>query len=348
MKRLIRVILVILVALTLSAVAGADTIALRQSATVSPTAPVRLSDIAILTGADAGSLSEVVVVERPRESAGERGWFEFSVHSLRDSLAEESINWGRITIRGGACTIRLRTERDQDAPAPDAQSTSAKKNTGPTIRDAAVAAIARTLAVGPEDLRLTFLQRDGAFLDRSSWGVRVETQPVTSGSSARQAVAIRLYEGETLIEERTVRADALVHVDVLTLARQIERKAEISAADFSTQRVWISPTGSPPSRVPSDVIGKLAESRLEAGTILRQAHIEHPIAVERGERVTVHCISGGIALKIKARALADGRVGDLIEMQLEGKRSPFTARISGRAVAVVALDAIRSTDPEVE
>jgi flagella basal body P-ring formation protein FlgA len=338
---------VAILSLAIASGARADSITLRASAQATLGAPLRLADVATLEGADAQRLAETVIVADAREKVGQLTRFEIALDDVRDVLASADVNWGRVTLRGSTCTVRVRAPReapttDSDEPALAAHHTPA----GPVVRDAVRSAVRSALGVEDENLRIEWDDRDEAFLRRSSWGIRIETQPTTSGSSARQTIVVRLYEGQALLEERSVRADVEINTAVLTLKRQIERRESIRTEDLATQRVWITPDGSRPIGKPTEAVGRVAESRLEAGLILRESHVEQPIAVERGERVIVHCISGGIALKAKARALADGRIGQFVEMRLEGRNGTFMARVSGHGVAVLNLDAGAPTRAE--
>ena len=321
--------------------ARADSITLRTSAVLAPDVSVRLADVATLEGAEAERLGATVLVANAGAKGLEAGWFSVTLNQVRDALANEKVNWGRVSLRGSACTVRVRAVSADAGPTASATQapSDSSASTGPVVRDIVRGALRRVLGVDDADLRVTWDRRDDDFLRRPLWGVRVETQPSTSNSSARQAIAVRLYEGQTLLEERSVRADVQVHTPVLTLTRQIERRESIRESDLAAQKLWMAPDGARPISSHKDAVGRVAESRLEAGLVLRESHVQQPIAVKRGERVIVHCISGGIALKAKARALSDGRIGQSVEMRLEGRDGTFMARVSGQGVAVLNLDA---------
>jgi flagella basal body P-ring formation protein FlgA len=59
--------------------------------------------------------------------------------------------------------------------------------------------------------------------------------------------------------------------------------------------------------------------------------------VERGDRVKVRCLVGGIVIALKAEARADGAEGDTIELRKLGERSTFLATVTGRGEAIVDL-----------
>lgn len=332
--------LVAVLALAIASGVRADSITLRASAQATLGTPLRLADIAALEGPDAARLADTVIVADAREKAGQHTRFDVSLNDVRDALADASVNWGRLTLRGSTCTVRVRApQTSSETGAESTAATATDAPSGPVVGDTVRGALRNALGVADENLRIEWDGRDASFLRRPAWGLRIETQPATSSSSARQTIIVRLYEGQTLLDERSIRADVEVNTQVLTLKRQIERRETIRAEDVAAQRVWLAPSGSRPISEPADAIGRVAESRLEAGLILRESDVEQPIAVQRGERVIVHCISGGIALKAKARALADGRIGQFVEMRLEGRNGTFMAKVSGHGVAVLNLDA---------
>ena len=75
--------------------------------------------------------------------------------------------------------------------------------------------------------------------------------------------------------------------------------------------------------------------------MVRESDVEPPVLVKRGERISVHCLSGGVVVRIKARALADAREGELVECRADGGEQVISARVTGRAVAVIDADAAR-------
>ena len=73
--------------------------------------------------------------------------------------------------------------------------------------------------------------------------------------------------------------------------------------------------------------------------------VQAPIMVKRGDIVTVTSQSGGIRVRISARALRDGTHGELVQLESLGSKEKFDARVIGpREAAVFA--ASRPTGPE--
>lgn len=331
----------IFVALLAGAAAHAG-VRLNARATVAP-GPVALADIATLEGDDALALATVEIEPDAVAAAGAQRRFEINLDQVRAALDRHGVNWGRVALSGASCLVRV--AGDGPAPATDGADDEPERAPeivsldGPqTVRTRVAALLATLFDAEPRDLRLLFDERDDDFLATPEWGRRIDLQPNSTGSSSRQSVTVRIFEGERLVEARTIRIDALVRREVLLLAADVRRDDTIRREHLVPETVWFDPAEEAPVHALEHAVGMHARTRLEAGDILRQGDIEPPLLVRRGERVTVHCISGGVALRVKARAEHDARMGELVECRIDGRRSGFAARVTGEGVAVVNLD----------
>lgn len=63
------------------------------------------------------------------------------------------------------------------------------------------------------------------------------------------------------------------------------------------------------------VIGLKSKRTLRKGTILLSNHVEIPMLIEKGETVKVKVVSPGIEISSIGRALADGNLGETIEVR---------------------------------
>ncbi len=340
-----RLIILVLLA-CLSAAARADRIALRPSADVEPSATITLRDVATLEGELAEAVGDVVIVSSVAERAAGQPWFELPISDIRAALDDHGVNWGRLSLQGGVCTVRT---RGAVAPAPVRREAPAERTAqtysldGPaTVRSRVVSLLTRLYGVDMTDLRLLFDEDDEAFLSTPEYGRRIDVQPAATPSASRFAVVVWIYEGERVLDSRTLRIDLQVRQPVLLLTRDIQRGDAIRTADVRAEVMWIEPTGPTPIRTVDAIDGAVARKRLTAGTTLRADHLESPVVVRRGELVTVHCISGGIVLKTRARAKDDAREGDTIEFQMDGRRKTFVARVVARGRAIMNLDGVRA------
>lgn len=345
-----RGILFALLALACCAAARADQIRLRSGVSVAP-GPVLLSDIAELRGDAVQRYAQLIVEPDAVAAAGPRRRFEVSLDQVRAALEREGAHWGRLALSGKACVVRVAADAQSQPNADDEDDPEAQPApepvdlTGPpTVRRRVAALLTSLYGVEPQDLRLLFDERDAAFLATPEWGRRIDLQPNTTASSGRQSITVRIFEGERLIDTRTLRVDARIRRTVVRLSEGVSRGGAVGPGQATEQRLWIDPADESPVGSLDDALGMRARTRLEAGDILRRSDIEAPILVRRNEQVAVHCISGGVALRAKARAHDDARMGDLVECSMEGRRGAFTARVADRGVVVVNLDARTQED----
>lgn len=323
-----------------AAAARADSVTLRPGARVADLSAVTLGAVAELSGPEVEPFADMQI---PIAGADTQAWVEVKIEDVRRALDGAKVNWGRVSLRGTQCTVRLQSvavqkdDRVVEAPQPRVPTTVSLE--GPaTVRTRVVSLMARLYDVAPEDLRVLFDDSEESFLDMPEAGRRIEVQPAATASSSRFAVIVWVYEGDLLVESRTLRIDLRVRRPVVTLRTELQRGDVIRAEHLSAETVWLEPTG--PATISSieSAVGSVARRRLGAGTMLRVDLLESPILVRRNELVTVHCISGGIVVKAKARARAEAREGDLVELSMDGSKKTFQARIVGPGRAVVNLD----------
>ena len=74
------------------------------------------------------------------------------------------------------------------------------------------------------------------------------------------------------------------------------------------------------------------------GAALRDDSVVKPVLIRRGELATVHAMSGSVLVKTPARAISDGREGEMIEFRLEKSKKTFTARVDGKGRAVLVVN----------
>jgi len=345
MMRTLTIILTLLVA---GAPALAGRITLRSSARIESGAAA-LRDVAHLKGPEAEALGDVVIVEDLQDLFAGRAWASIDIDRVREALEERDVNWGRVTLRGSECTLRraggaepVRRAERSEAPAPAPRVVSLD---GPeTIRSRVARLIARLFGVENESLRLEFDENDRDLLDLPTRGRRVEVQPGGTASSARLPVVIWIYEGERLAESRTIQVDVVVRRRALILTRDLDRDERITQDVVRSEVMWLAPQGDPPVSALEQADGAVTRRRLSGGDILRAGHLESPVVIERNQLVTVHCISGGVVVKTRARAMHDAREGEPVELRLGRERKSFVATAAGPGRAIVNMDA-RTGEP---
>ncbi len=335
---------VVILLFLLASQSGADTrVSLRSVVRAPADAPVTLGQIAILDGDDAASLSKLVVIERLDETtATDAGWVEIDIERIKELLEEQNVRLSTLELRGGSCAIMptLGHAERQVPAAIDIIEEPRQARSAPTglLRDLAASAIARTLAVGANDLRLTFDKRDEQFLNGATSGRVFDVKP--TGVSDRMPLSITVYQGDRIVHSRTIKVEVLVRRTVLVTTRDIRRGDVVAKSDTTPQEQWLTPTAAP--ALASEALGRVATRSIPIGRVVEAHMVEPPIVVRRGELVNIHCISGSILIELqRMRARRDGREGETIEFEsADGSKRRLQARVSGPGQAVIVATSL--------
>ncbi len=88
----------------------------------------------------------------------------------------------------------------------------------------------------------------------------------------------------------------------------------------------------------NDVVGKQLKRPLASGQILLQGSVQKPVLVKRGELVTVYSLAAGVQVKAVAKAMAEGGLGDVVQLESTESKKHFQARITAPQEAMVFID----------
>lgn len=307
-----------------------DSIRVRESVERASPGPITLADVAEISGEDAGKLGGIVVVSNA--GAGES---TISVETIRGLLeSRDDVNWGRLELRGGSCRVWV---GKPETPKPKAPAARAGKEPlpipdGPIVRRLIEERIVAALKVLAGDVKLTFEDRDAELLNTSTLGRASDITLV--GSSPEQPISVTLYEGDKIAASGTVRVGVRVRRMAAVLSDDLKRGEEITAAKLTGEERWLPHTVDCVSV--EDVVGRVAKAALPQGKVLEASDVQAPLVVKKGELVRVHCVNGAFVLKTTARAMGDGRLGELVTLQPVGSARTFQARMDAPGIAVLA------------
>lgn len=318
---------------------GQGTIELRSSARASGEGGVvRLSCVAVLRGPEAESLAAVEVLRL--RGPGERlvAPVTIDVEQVRQAIDRSgSVNWGRLVLRGSRCVVLPSGEAPEPIrPRPEPYGPTAvvgSEAIGATVRGAVVSRLAALARVPEDRLRLTFAAQDQEFLDQATAGRVVEVS--ATGMSDRVPMRVTVYEGERTAAVRTIRVGVEVKRPVLRVREAVRRGAELSEGAVEVSEQWLPLTARPAGA--AELAGSVAQGPIAAGAVLMESDVAAPLAVARGDVVSVRVVSGSVVVQTRARALSAGREGELVRLRaLEGDRE-FVARLDGRGRAVIVV-----------
>ncbi|MFO0834676.1 MAG: flagellar basal body P-ring formation chaperone FlgA [Phycisphaerales bacterium] len=316
--------------LAVGTVRAQDSIRVRESVERASPGPITLADVAEISGEDAGKLGGIVVVSNA--GAGES---TISVETIRGLLeSRDDVNWGRLELRGGSCRVWV---GKPEAAKPKAPAARVGKEPlpipdGPIVRRLIEERIVAALRVPAADVKLTFEDRDAELLNTSTLGRASDIALV--GSSPEQPISVTLYEGDKIAASGSVRVGVRVRRMAAVLSDDLKRGEEISAAKVTGEERWLPHTVDCVSV--EDAMGRVAKAALPQGKVLEASDVQAPLVVKKGELVRVHCVNGSFVLKTTARAMGDGRLGELVTLQPVGSARTFQARMDAPGIAVLA------------
>ncbi|MDQ7013827.1 MAG: flagellar basal body P-ring formation chaperone FlgA [Planctomycetota bacterium] len=317
-----------------------STLRLSRTARVEADAPIRLGDIAVLSGARAGELGGLILVEDPSTHPTDAaGWFQIGIDVVRQTVEERlGAAAGLVAMRGNVCDIRvLGKARPVAEPTNTAAAAPTSSNADglvgmQTVRGAIARELSRILRTPPEDLRLTFGVGDTATLDTPTVGRIVQIDPI--GSSSRMPVRVSVYEPNRLVLRESLRVGVLVKRQVAVVSRAVLKRGIIGKDDITTETRWVSPTDRFVS--PEVAIGSAAVRSLRVGEALELRAVQPPVLIEKGDPVTVRVILEGIVLRRAAYARESGRAGETIEFSPQHEpKIRFRATVIGKGEAQV-------------
>lgn len=330
---------------------GQTSVTLRAKAELAVNAQeVRLADVADLSGDEALTLG-AVVVGRVTADAG-RGAMRVGLAEVRSALEAAGVNWGRVTLRGSTCEVgvgggdrgKTISRAEERRPGDDRGRPRPIDMTGPaTVRTLIAARIAVAHGVSADRVRLGFEAADGDVLSMpaadGAGRRRVNIDFGGSPRSARVPVTVTIYDGERIELNRTVQAEVHVRRAVVKAATTLDRGRVIGTGDVLSEDRWGPPGRSAGAGLGiDDVVGQVATRRINAGQEIDRDDVGAALACKRGDTVLVHCLSGSVVVKVRARAMSAARDGELVELKREGAdrdEKPFIARMSGRGRAVL-------------
>lgn len=337
---------IVAIAVPASAAVAQTSITLKRSAIVEPDSPIRLADVAELEGDDADRLSQIELVPASdvRRAATAGTGIDISLAQVRTTLTAGGARMGLVSLRGASCMVRTHDVRDTN-PAPSQQTSHRRERTwdGPpppeataSVRAVIHARLAAMYRVPVTDLRLRFHERDDELLSAAIGGLRLDLQPGASERSGRVPITIYLYDGDRIVRTGTVSAEPQIRRSVAVASEAIRRGRTINPEFVRIETRWLAPSPGGPAD-PEAVIGAEARTNIEPGDILTQQTVVAPLTVRRGDEVWVHVLSGGVNMKVRARAMHDAHDGELIRLRSIGGKREFDARMSGPGVAVMIV-----------
>lgn len=133
----------------------------------------------------------------------------------------------------------------------------------------------------------------------------------------------------------TVRANVEAYAELLVARRDIPRGTLISANDLDYRKLSLQSTPEGVLEDHSEALGRVAKKTLLAGQPLTLRNLDLPVLVKRNQVVPVEVRLGGVLVQSRARAMSEGRVGDLVLCANTDSKEQFQGVVRQDGVVVV-------------
>ncbi len=130
-------------------------------------------------------------------------------------------------------------------------------------------------------------------------------------------------------------ATVRVEKPVVVAARNLRRGEVLGAADLRLARVDTARLAGGFETEPQRVAGMRLQQPLPAGAVVAPGALAEPIAVERGERVTLVSIRGGMVVSMEGVAQTSARTGERVRVRNLGSGKEVEGRIDANRRVIV-------------
>lgn len=316
-RQLVRCVILAISSFTVAGQLSAAEIVLRPQAKPAERV-VRLGDLCEITATDPQTTLTLAKIELGPAPAG-TATQTLRMREIQDRLALAGVNLAEHRFSGASQVVIGEKKPTGRAPA----------MVNPAQRRAAETAAAeaiRKMLENPREFEISVAMTDeqAAGIPASASMIRVVSPVMPQPGKQELTVAATGRDAKQL----SLVAEFKPAARVVVVTRGVTRGTPLSAADLELQ---IPSTKSPANAFHSleEVIGQETALAIAQGQILDPQYLRNPVAIRRGEVVEVTVRSGGVQVHTKARAKADGGVGDVIAAELIDTKQPLVVRVSG-------------------
>ncbi|RYZ96866.1 MAG: flagellar basal body P-ring formation protein FlgA [Moraxellaceae bacterium] len=160
------------------------------------------------------------------------------------------------------------------------------------------------IKVGTLDSRLRLAQCDQPIEMASQ-------DPTGNGGNISVQVACRGVSRWTIL----VPAQAIVFRPMAVAGRNLQRGEVIGESDVTVQSMDVSQYRQGFNTSAEQIIGKEVRYAITKGDAFRTSSLNAPLAIKRGDDVTVEAFAGSIRVVTNATAISDGRLGQQIRVK---------------------------------
>jgi flagella basal body P-ring formation protein FlgA len=128
-----------------------------------------------------------------------------------------------------------------------------------------------------------------------------------------------------------------IYREVVIAKQPLQRGSQIDLAQVQLKEMDVAMLHSQYFTSTSALQGKQVKRPVREGTVISADFIEEPIAVRRGDSITIVANSGGLTVKMQGTALGDGRLGEQISVRNQSSERVIKATVRGQGEVVAIM-----------
>ena len=182
------------------------------------------------------------------------------------------------------------------------------------------------------------VRRQGDLRVEGTGAVRVRVRPSQTRSSARMVpVTLEVCRGPVVIREYLLAADASYFDEVVVAARPIQRHEPIDEGAVAMERREVTTILGRYVGDVAELEGMRAKMRIGFGRPIDRRYVERTPMVERGDRVRIQVVIGGVRASTDGVAGESGAMGERILVQNPSSREKLVAEVIAPGVVQVGF-----------
>ncbi len=279
---------------------------------------ILLGDVAQLTGGDRAWVTRLERLEIA-QAAPAGGVLKLTAHSVRIAIRKSGIR-GEVEVSGAeTCEVGTRSQEFDTDSLASAVKSLVVSGTGES----------------PEDIEVKLGRGQKLIVPAGVLTTRVKP-PLSGKYEGNQLYTAEIMVDGRLVKKQPLRAQTEIRRPALVVLSRVERGEKLTEGNVASQRVPSSRATGDVLNDPSSALGRTAARALEPGRVLRVGDLADPPLVRRNGVVTALVRKGNIELAVEAKALDDGKTGQVIRIQNVASGKIFKARVvDDRNVEVV-------------
>jgi flagella basal body P-ring formation protein FlgA len=125
--------------------------------------------------------------------------------------------------------------------------------------------------------------------------------------------------------------------EVVIAQQPLQRGSTISTDQIQLKETDISLLRNQYFTDASTLIGKQVRRPIREGNVITADSVEEPLAIRRGDAITIVANSGPLTVKMQGTAMGDGRIGEQISVRNQSSEKIIKATVKGQGEVIAVM-----------